>query len=33
MRPVVTLRDFSSMATCYAEVKGRVRPKAVGYFG
>jgi hypothetical protein len=27
-RPVVTVRDFSSLATCYAELSGRVRPEA-----
>jgi hypothetical protein len=28
----VTVGDFSSLATCYAEVNGRVRPEAViGY--
>jgi len=26
LRPVVTLRDFSVVATCYAELNGRVRP-------
>ena len=27
-RPVVTVRDSSSLATCYAEPNGRVRPRA-----
>jgi hypothetical protein len=25
--PVVTVRDFSPLATCYVEFNGRVRPK------
>lgn len=29
MLPVVTVRDFSNSATCYASWNGRVRPKAV----
>jgi hypothetical protein len=28
LRPVVTIRDFSSTATCYARTNGRVRPQA-----
>jgi hypothetical protein len=28
LRPVVTLRDFFSAATCYSEPNGRVRPRA-----
>jgi hypothetical protein len=26
-RPVVTVRDFSASATCYAALNGRVRPR------
>lgn len=29
IRSFVTVNDFSSLATCYAELSGRVRPKAV----
>lgn len=28
LRPVVTLRDLSTVATCYADSSGRVRPEA-----
>jgi hypothetical protein len=27
VRPVVTVRDFSSLASCYAELNGGDRPK------
>lgn len=30
-RPFVTVCEFSSLATCYANLNGRDRPEADGY--